>query len=249
MGDGGRFYVPEASVPAYRSLLPDCDLILPNQFELEALSDIKISTMATLAEAIYKMHTQYQLPHVFVTSTHLSSSEFADSESDDSKKKITIVGSTARADQSPRLFRIDVPYYPVYFTGTGDMLAALLVARFREAAAEAGLLTAASWSSPDEVAPTELPLAKAAEKVVASMQAILSKTYRYFLQKQEKLEVSRAGLGGDEDEEAEGIEKKRNLLLTKAVELRLIGNVGDIIRPEGVEKYKAREVMVDRIKN
>jgi pyridoxine kinase len=244
MGDGGRFYVPETSVPAYTSFLRDCDLILPNQFELEALSDIKISTMASLAEAIHKLHAQYQLPHVFVTSTHLS--DVADSESD--TRKITIVGSTARADRSPRLFRIDVPYYPVYFTGTGDMLAALLVARFREAAAEAGLLTAASWISPDEVATTELPLARAAEKVVASMQVILRKTYRYFLQEKEKLEVSDAGMGGDEDGESEGREKKRNFLLTKAVELRLVGNVEDIIRPEGVENYKAMEVVLDGIK-
>lgn len=35
MGDEGRIYVDEAVVPAYKSLLRDADLILPNQFEAE----------------------------------------------------------------------------------------------------------------------------------------------------------------------------------------------------------------------
>lgn len=35
MGDNGKLYVAEDVVPAYKSLLPDADLILPNQFEAE----------------------------------------------------------------------------------------------------------------------------------------------------------------------------------------------------------------------
>lgn len=35
MGDEGRLYVNEDVVPAYKSLLRDADLILPNQFEVE----------------------------------------------------------------------------------------------------------------------------------------------------------------------------------------------------------------------
>jgi len=35
MGDQGRLYVSEEVVPAYRDLLRDADLILPNQFEAE----------------------------------------------------------------------------------------------------------------------------------------------------------------------------------------------------------------------
>ena len=35
MGDNGRLYVAEDVVPAYRSLIPYADLILPNQFEAE----------------------------------------------------------------------------------------------------------------------------------------------------------------------------------------------------------------------
>ena len=35
IGDEGRIYVSEAVVPAYKALLRDADLILPNQFEAE----------------------------------------------------------------------------------------------------------------------------------------------------------------------------------------------------------------------
>ena len=74
MGDQGRLYVHEDVVPAYKKLVHDADLILPNQFELECetihlltsyvmadlangepsrlLSDIKITSLQTLVEAI-----------------------------------------------------------------------------------------------------------------------------------------------------------------------------------------------------
>lgn len=35
MGDNGRLYVAEECVPAYKSLIRDADLIVPNQFEAE----------------------------------------------------------------------------------------------------------------------------------------------------------------------------------------------------------------------
>jgi pyridoxine kinase len=35
MGDQGRIYVNEDVVPAYKEILRDADLILPNQFEAE----------------------------------------------------------------------------------------------------------------------------------------------------------------------------------------------------------------------
>lgn len=35
MGDEGKLYVDEDVVPAYKTLIRDADLILPNQFEAE----------------------------------------------------------------------------------------------------------------------------------------------------------------------------------------------------------------------
>ncbi|KAF3762541.1 Ribokinase-like protein, partial [Cryphonectria parasitica EP155] len=45
MGDNGRLYVAQDVVPAYKSLLPHADLILPNQFEAELLSGVEITDM------------------------------------------------------------------------------------------------------------------------------------------------------------------------------------------------------------
>jgi len=35
MGDNGKLYVAADVVPAYKNLIKDADLILPNQFEAE----------------------------------------------------------------------------------------------------------------------------------------------------------------------------------------------------------------------
>ena len=45
MGDEGKIYVSEEVVPAYKSLLRDADLILPNQFEAEYVSTASNSYM------------------------------------------------------------------------------------------------------------------------------------------------------------------------------------------------------------
>jgi len=45
MGDEGKIYVSEEVVPAYKNLLKDADLILPNQFEAEYVSTASNSSM------------------------------------------------------------------------------------------------------------------------------------------------------------------------------------------------------------
>ena len=83
---------------------------------------------------------------------------------DGTPAELSIVGSTADSNFSPRLFRLNVPELPVFFSGTGDMFAALMVARLREACLASDVLSRAHWQSADDVTATELPLAKAAEK-------------------------------------------------------------------------------------
>ena len=41
MGDEGRIYVSDEVVPAYKTLLRDADLILPNQFEAEYVDHVQ----------------------------------------------------------------------------------------------------------------------------------------------------------------------------------------------------------------
>ncbi|KAF2088369.1 Ribokinase-like protein [Saccharata proteae CBS 121410] len=247
MGDQGRCYVPEDEVPQYKSLLREADLILPNQFEAELLSDTKITDLPSLATTIQTLHRTYHIPHIIITSLRVSpDTGKIQPSSSTNPTSLTIIGSTAKSDHSPRLFRIDIPAYPLFFSGTGDMFAALTVARLREAVAEAGLLGTKSWQSPDDVAATELPLARAAEKVLASMQAVLGKTAQHAKAELKRLdeEDERAGLSKDEDG-ARDREFKRHLRKMRECEVRVVRNVGDLVEPEGMERFRAQEVFLE----
>lgn len=111
------------------------------------------------------------------------------------------------------------------------MFAALMLVRLREAASAADLLNDRAWQSPDDVAATDLPLAKATEKVLASMHAVLTKTARA---REEELR------GLDEVDE-----KKLHLKRTRASEVRVVKYADDLRNPklEGISvKFKAEPV-------
>lgn len=95
MGDEGRLYVADEIVPAYKSLLRDADLILPNCFEAELLSDTKITDMDSVVAAITKLHQKYQIPHIIVTSLRLSK-ETGKRRNSNESDTLAVVGSTCR---------------------------------------------------------------------------------------------------------------------------------------------------------
>lgn len=243
MGDNGRIYVAEDTVPMYKNLLKDADLILPNQFEAELLSDVKISDLHSMHAAIESLHTKHQLPHVLVTSIRLppSGSATPSSEEQDlsATAKLSVVGSTCTSDNKPRLFRITVPSLPIFFSGTGDMFAALMVSRLRQAAAEANLLEKRSWLSPDDVAPKDLPLAKAAEKVLASMHAVLKDTAERYEKEVQAWESEKHD--GSEEE----VETLRHLRLTKAAEVRVVRGAKWLREPPVMQEFEARTVFLN----
>ncbi|QIW95871.1 hypothetical protein AMS68_001389 [Peltaster fructicola] len=216
MGDNGRIYVAEDTVPAYKSLLRDADLILPNQFEAELLSDIKIHDLATMQQAITKLHRTYQIPHVIITSIRLppTTSNTPTDQDLATAAKISIIGSTRTSDMQPRVFRITVPSFPIFFSGTGDMFAACMVARLRQAAEQSEVLQQPSWRSPDEVSSTDLPLAKAAEKVLASMHAVLKDTAEHYERTATQWQ----------EEDATSDDTVKHLRLTRAAEVRVVRN-------------------------
>ncbi|KAI9828767.1 MAG: putative pyridoxal kinase [Thelocarpon impressellum] len=222
MGDQGQLYVDADVLPAYKSLVHDADLVLPNQFEAELLSEIPITSMDSLAAAISTLHAAYRIPHIVVTSVRFSAGAAT----------LSVVGSTARADHSPRLFKIEIPAIPCFFSGTGDMFAALTVARLRAAVAAStpDLTGVKGWVSPDEVPAVELPLAKAVERVLASMQTVLSKTKQ----------ASDAALAQLTSEELEGT--RGHLARTKAAEVRLVRNLEDLKHPDVDFAIEALEV-------
>ncbi|KAF4308944.1 Proliferating cell nuclear antigen PCNA [Botryosphaeria dothidea] len=255
MGDQGRCYVPEDEIPQYKGLLREADLILPNQFEAELLSETKITNLATLATALQCLHRTYHTPHIIITSLRLDPTDNSTilPSSSQNPPQLTVIGSTARSNHTTRLFRLDAPAYPLFFSGTGDMFAALMVARLREECARAGLLMEESWRSGDEVPPAELPLAKAAEKVLESMHVVLGKTASACKEEMRKVaeEESRLSdsVGFDKDQEAERErEFKRHLRKMRASEVRVVRNVGDLLLLKNGnerEKFVAREVVVE----
>lgn len=197
--------------------------------------------MKDLADAITAIHKTYSIPHVVVTSVQLSGLGSSTPPS-----TLTIIGSTTRSDGSPRLFHIDVPALDCFFSGTGDMFAALTVARLREAVfaadADPALRNTRSWVSPDDVPATELPLAKATEKVLASMHSVLEKTLEA---RNAELAAAAAAAATTETDStsAEERQKREHLRRTKASEVRLIRNV-DLLRKPVVE-FRVQEWRVD----
>lgn len=236
MGDNGRLYVAEDVVPAYKKLVSHADLILPNQFEAEyvigqhaspargpvmltmiprQLSGVKITDLQSLIQAIQVLHDSYHIPHIVITSVNLSAPD----------AHLSVVGSTMTSAGKARLFKIVFPTIDGYFVGTGDMFAALMVVRLREAAVTAGVSGNASWLSGDDVATLDLPLAKAARKVLASMHEVLTKTAEGMPRVVERTERE---IGKGE----EGDEKRAHLVKSKASELALVRNLGCLQAPE-----------------
>lgn len=208
------------------------------------LSGVTITDFKSLAEAIRVLHRTHRVPHIIITSVRLPHD---DDNASGEQAELSIVGSTADSNFNPRLFRLNVPAFPVFFSGTGDMFAALMVARLREACLAADLLSKAHWQSPDDVEATELPLAKAAEKVLASMHLVLKKTMDSRQKELTELEDAakrelNTGVGEEADNDNE---RDRYLRLTKAAEVRVVRNWKDLVYPPDIEAFKARPVGVE----
>ncbi|KAG6053082.1 hypothetical protein E4U17_005056 [Claviceps sp. LM77 group G4] len=227
MGDNGRIYVAEEVVPAYKGLVGYADLILPNQFEAELLSEVKIHDMQSLKAAIQALHDKYHIPHVIITSVHFSLPGQA-------PEQLSVVGSSMSSAGEARLFQITFPSIDCYFCGTGDMFGALVTARMRQAVGDVpGLIDRPSWRSDDAVSAVELPLARATEKVVASMHEVLAKTRDGMLS---VMEQTRSGL----TEEQRGSGTGEQQIKSKASELRLVQNLESLRNPS--VKFDARAI-------
>ncbi|XP_074663066.1 pyridoxal kinase-like [Tubulanus polymorphus] len=116
MGDNGKMYVPETLLPIYKEkVLPLADIIVPNQFEAELLTGIKINDLEDAQKAILHFHEK-GINTVVISSTALGCSNM-----------LLLLGS-CMLDGKQHQIRMDIPQLPVNFTGTGDLFAALLLA-------------------------------------------------------------------------------------------------------------------------
>ncbi|RCI15687.1 hypothetical protein L249_3449 [Ophiocordyceps polyrhachis-furcata BCC 54312] len=217
MGDNGHIYVADGVVPAYKSLLSHADLVLPNQFEAELLSGITIVDMKSLATAIQALHDQYRVPHIVVTSVRLDAPH-------QPAGHLAVMGSSVKSDGKARLFKIVFPSIDAYFSGTGDMFGALVTMRMREAVfAVPGLSLEPSWLSDDDTPALQLPLARATEKVLASLHDVLSRTRDAMPVVIKRTQQSAAA--------ANGAEGRAGYVQSKAAELQLVQNLDCLRHP------------------
>lgn len=181
--------------------------------------------MASLSRAIQALHDQYGVPHVVITSVRLDAPDHA-------RDHLCVVGSTMDSAGRARLFKIVFPAIDCYFCGTGDMFGALITMRMREAVdAVPGLAAAPSWRSPDAVAAPALPLARATEKVLASMHEVLSRTRDAM---PAVVARARAAVDRRADDDGDDDGAREACVKTRAAELQLVGNLDCLRNPATV---------------
>lgn len=196
--------------------LPHLQKCFTNNLSPRLLCGIKVDSLTTLSLAIDALHSLYHIPHIVITSVTFPSSS--------STEEMVSAGSTITSNGSARKFMLPIPIIPGTFVGTGDMFSALTLARFREQAELAGLLDTESWLSPDSVRATDLPLARALEKVLGSMHQILERTR---VTRDRKLEALKLGENKALD----------NVRVMKASELQLVKGQRDLLHPR--DDYRA----------
>lgn len=116
MGDNGEMYVPAELLPVYiDKILPIADIVTPNQFEVEKLTGIKITSEEDAIEAMKILHSKG--PKTVV----ISSSEFS------SDGSITSLASTV-TNGKKEVYKVQFQKLNAVFVGTGDLFAACLLA-------------------------------------------------------------------------------------------------------------------------
>ncbi|KAG6493700.1 hypothetical protein ZIOFF_048694 [Zingiber officinale] len=149
MGDEGKLYVPRNLVSVYREkVVPVASMLTPNQFEVELLTGVSITSESDGREACNILHAAGP-SKVVITSLNITD-------------KLLLIGSHQKVKgQPPKQFKIVISKIPAYFTGTGDLMTALLL----------------GWSNV-RLHFTKYPdnLEKASELAVSSLQALLRRT-------------------------------------------------------------------------
>lgn len=156
MGDGGKLYVPEATAAAIRDhLVPRADILTPNPTELGFLA----GDLALSAEALTDAVARLAAPRIAVTSA-------AGTEGEITTLLVSRNGrDTIRASHAA--IGGPVP------NGTGDLFAALFLARLVEGASDAEALRLATAAVADAIdaaaslGVNELPLAAIQDRLLA----------------------------------------------------------------------------------
>jgi pyridoxine kinase len=171
MGDNNALYVPEAFVAIYRdSLLHLSDIATPNQTEAELLSGIPIRDLASAYANLHWFHARG------VRTVILTSMSFPTDSDASSEQLIQVMASTISdlSDPYPTQYaHMQFRKVPTYFSGTGDLTTALLLAWLvkNRDKAQSGLATTTA-SGVFSFA----TLVRSLELTMATLQAVIHRT-------------------------------------------------------------------------
>lgn len=122
LGDNGKLYVDMECVNIYKELLSQCSIYLtvPNQFEMETLTDIRITDMGTLKRSLVKFHDLYPgVQRVIVSSIDIGT------KSKDGSGTYTVAFAEGKDFSKFKYFTVDK--INAHFNGSGDLFSASLV--------------------------------------------------------------------------------------------------------------------------
>ncbi|TYJ58646.1 pyridoxal kinase [Cryptococcus floricola] len=190
MGDMGTgLYVAQDVVPIYKDMLSLATIITPNQFEVELLSGINITDLASLRKALYHLHTTSPLPHIAFSSIPLPIALVASltlppppesytrllphplppwydavgvGAPDD---EVLVCFASSWVDGQMETHAFALPTIRGYFSGVGDLFSAMVLAHFKNPQAKTDLP----------------PLAYAVSKALLTVQQILLRTHIHSL--------------------------------------------------------------------
>lgn len=117
MGDEGVMYVDSSVVEAYQDIVEGgkVDIVTPNQFELQLLLGFPVETEEAIGRALEILHNQYNIKYVVVTLMFLKG---------DTGKLLQCYSTQGSGE--PKIIEIN-PVIEGYYTGVGDLFAALLL--------------------------------------------------------------------------------------------------------------------------
>jgi pyridoxine kinase len=122
MGDGGKLYVPNEFVSVYREkFLPLATVLLPNQTELELLTESKVQTVDDVVSACSKLHKQG--PRIVIVTSF--------SVQEQPQDEILVLTSELTSEHQ-LCFMFKVKKFPGYYSGTGDLFASLFLSWYHK---------------------------------------------------------------------------------------------------------------------
>lgn len=229
MGDMDRgMYVNPHVLPIYRRMLHLSTIICPNQFEAQLLAGEEITSLESLQAVQEKLHKEYHVPHVIITSLALPPEDLArlgaSDTMPDGREAMVLVGSTW--DQGLHSWFLQFPCLGEYFSGVGDLFAALVLARFSTELDDLPEPARAAHALEPTKSDNEctLPIARAVMLAVASLQHVLERTRATMIEQGARLHL-------DPFRPVSQLDAEERVKVMRLRELRIVQSATEIVHP------------------